>query len=218
MTRLPRPRGRAFSSAALVLAALAALAAVGCGGEPPAASDRPGEGAAPSLAVQTVAVESLEPMAATATGTVYARQRATLTARLATSVRSLPVEEGAAVRSGQVVVRLDDTALRAALAGAEAQRAAAVADAERFARLLEREAATPREAEGFSVSITPAPWVPSLSLITCGGGPNSESRSPVSSGLSPNTVAGRPMPCAASNWWQRSLSRALMIASDGLGL
>ena len=36
---------------------------------------------------------------------------------------------------------------------------------------------TLREADGFSVSITPAPCVPSLSLITCGGGPSIDSRS-----------------------------------------
>ena len=77
---------------------------------------------------------------------------------------------------------------------------------------------TPREADSFSVSITPAPWVPSLSLITCGGGPSIDSRSPVSSGLSPNTVVGRPMCSAASSWWQRSLSRARRIASEELGV
>ena len=53
---------------------------------------------------------------------------------------------------------------------------------------------TPREAESFSVRITPAPWVPSFNLITCGGGPSIESKSAVSSGLSPNTVVGRPIP------------------------
>jgi hypothetical protein len=40
----------------------------------------------------------------------------------------------------------------------------------------------------------------------------------VSSGLSPNTVTGRPIPCAASSWWQRSLSRARAIDSDELGV
>jgi len=40
----------------------------------------------------------------------------------------------------------------------------------------------------------------------------------VSSGLSPNTVTGRPMPCAASSWWQRSLSRARAIAAALFGV
>ena len=77
---------------------------------------------------------------------------------------------------------------------------------------------TPRDADSFSVNITPAPWVPSLSLMTCGGGPSICSRSAVSSGLSPNTVTGMPMPCAASIWWLRSLSRARRIASEELAL
>ena len=58
---------------------------------------------------------------------------------------------------------------------------------------------TLREEESFSVSMTPAPCAPSLSLITCGGDPSIDSRSAVSSGLSPNTVAGMSMPSAASS-------------------
>ena len=73
---------------------------------------------------------------------------------------------------------------------------------------------TLREAEGFSASTTPVPWVPSTSLITCGGLPSRFMRSPVSSGLSPNTVLGRPMPCSASSCMQRSLSRARRIESE----
>ena len=81
-----------------------------------------------------------------------------------------------------------------------------------------RASTTLREAEGFSVSITPAPCAPSFNLITWGGGPSMDSRSEVSSGLSPNTVTGRSMPCAASSWCARSLSRARRMASDGFGL
>ena len=54
--------------------------------------------------------------------------------------------------------------------------------------------------------------------MTCGGLPNIESKSSVSSGLSPNTVAGSPMACAANNWWVRNLSRAFKMASDGFGV
>ncbi|MNT62869.1 hypothetical protein D3C72_2006300 [compost metagenome] len=76
----------------------------------------------------------------------------------------------------------------------------------------------PREALAFSVRITPLPWVPSLSFTTCGGGPSMDSRSTVSSGLSPNTVTGMSMPLEARIWCARSLSRARRMASDGLGV
>jgi RND family efflux transporter MFP subunit len=49
-----------------------------------------------------------------------------------------------------VVVRLDDDALRAGLAAAEAARTAARIDADRFARLQAQQAATAREAEAAS--------------------------------------------------------------------
>ena len=83
----------------------------------------------------------------TVPATVRARQRATLTARVAGSVRALPFREGDAVSAGAVVARIEDRALRAAVAAAEADRDAAESDRARSATLLSRGAGTPREAE-----------------------------------------------------------------------
>lgn len=141
----PRPSPAAVLAAAAMLAA--SLVPLACGEPaPPEGVQARQAGGAPRL-VRTVPVTTLAATGATAPGTVFARERATLTARTSATVRSLPIEEGAAVRAGQVVVRLEDDALRSALAAAEAARAAARTDAERLARLLERRAATPREAE-----------------------------------------------------------------------
>ena len=136
---------RAVLAASLVVASLVPF---GCGEEAP--SRRRGESRAEIIAprvVTTAAVATLPPAGTAAPGTVYARQRATLTARAASTVRALPFEQGAVVRAGQLVVGLDDEALRAALGAAEAAHSASRADADRLARLREREAATPREVE-----------------------------------------------------------------------
>jgi RND family efflux transporter MFP subunit len=130
---------------ALALGVTLALAACAEPAAPPPHAARQ-EATAPRP-VATAAVAELAAPGSAASGAVHARQRATLTARAPATVRDLPVEEGAAVGAGQVVVRLDDQALRAALAAAEAGHAAARADADRLARLQERQAATPREVE-----------------------------------------------------------------------
>jgi RND family efflux transporter MFP subunit len=80
-------------------------------------------------------------------GTVQARQRASLSARFPASVIELPYQEGQAVPGGAVVVRLDDSAQKAALAAAEAGLVAAEADFARTKTLLDKNAATPRELE-----------------------------------------------------------------------
>jgi RND family efflux transporter MFP subunit len=126
-------------------AALVAAAIIGCGDHRPLAA--PPVESAPARLVETVAVATSPVGGGSAAGTVSARQRATLAARLSATVRELPFEEGEAVRAGQVVVRLADDAMRSALAAAEADARSADSDRARFARLLERQAATPREAE-----------------------------------------------------------------------
>ena len=80
-------------------------------------------------------------------GVVEARQRASLSARTQASVAELPYREGEAVAAGAVVARLDDTALRAALAAAEASLKMAETDLLRAERLRQKGAATPREHE-----------------------------------------------------------------------
>jgi membrane fusion protein, multidrug efflux system len=80
-------------------------------------------------------------------GTVQARRRAALSARIPASVTELPYREGQRVEEGAVVVRLDDAALRASVAAAEAGLRAAESDLARTKALLEKGAATPRELE-----------------------------------------------------------------------
>jgi RND family efflux transporter MFP subunit len=60
-----------------------------------------------------------------ATGYVTARRRATVASKITGKLIEVNVEEGMAVRQGQILARLDDAALRATLALADAQVAAA---------------------------------------------------------------------------------------------
>jgi len=102
---------------------------------------------AAARAVRTADVERGGPGEASVPASVRARQRAALAARLSAAVVELPHREGDAVAKGAVLVRLDDQALRSALAAAEAGAVAAEADLARAEALLGRKAATPREAE-----------------------------------------------------------------------
>lgn len=122
---------------------LAALA--GCGGHPPA--QRPPTPLPPARAVRVALVQAGDTGAVRAPASVQARQRASLSARLAVAVLELPFREGDFVAAGAVLARLDDRALRSALAAAEAAAAAAEADLARAETLLTKRAATPREAE-----------------------------------------------------------------------
>jgi RND family efflux transporter MFP subunit len=138
------------------------LGLAACGGHEPRPAAEPPSGAARD--VVTVAVvrsggtgERLVP------GAVQARRRAALQARMSASVTELPYQEGQWVRQGTVVVRLDDAALRAAVAAAEAGVNAAQADLERTKALLAKGASTPREleqmtaaAQGASAQLTAA--------------------------------------------------------------
>lgn len=75
-----------------------------------------------------------------ASGYVTARRRATVSSKVTGKVLEVFVEEGKAVRKGQVLARLDDSQVRAALAVAQAQLATARgAAAEDEARLREAE-------------------------------------------------------------------------------
>ena len=98
-------------------------------------------------AVQTAAVEKVGGGTVSVPATVAARQSATLAARIPAAIRELPRREGEAVAAGAVVVRLDDSALRAGLAAAEANVRAAEADLARMQSLAKSGAATPRELE-----------------------------------------------------------------------
>jgi RND family efflux transporter MFP subunit len=78
-------------------------------------------------------------------GTVQARKRAALAARVPASVIELPFREGQWVAGGVVVIRLDDTALRAAVSAAEASVNAAEADLQRTRSLVEQGIVARRE-------------------------------------------------------------------------
>jgi RND family efflux transporter MFP subunit len=120
------------------------LAACGRHEAPPAGGPAP----APTRQVRTAEVVRSGGAGEVAVpGTVQARKRAALSARMPASVTELPYQEGQWVEAGAVVVRLDDAAVRAAVAAAEAAVKAAESDLGRTRTLLEKGAATPRELE-----------------------------------------------------------------------
>ncbi len=125
----------------------AAVVAAACGGSAPAPA--PGATAAnrPARNVNVAVVGTAGAEALEVPGTVQARQRAALSARMQASVVELPLREGQRVEAGAVVARLDDEALRAAVQAAEAGARAAEADRQRFEALAATGAATPREKE-----------------------------------------------------------------------
>ncbi len=126
-----------------ILAALA-LGLAACGGHETKEAPPPDLG--PTRDVTTAEVRHFGEKGEVAVpGTVRARQRAALSARIPASVAELPVRVGQRVETGAVVVRLDDAALRAALAAAEADLKAAQADLDRTRSLVEKDAATTRE-------------------------------------------------------------------------
>ena len=76
-------------------------------------------------ATVTVRAAGTQAAVLNASGYVTARRRATVSAKITGKVVEVNVEEGMAVREGQVLARLDDSTMRAALALAEAQAEAA---------------------------------------------------------------------------------------------
>lgn len=121
------------------------LALVACGHEPP----RPAASSAPSGPPRAVRLAEVARSGGegeqSVPATVRARRRATLSARIPAAVVELPRREGETVARGELLVRLEDGALRAALHAAEAGAQAAEADLARVAGLLAKNAATPRE-------------------------------------------------------------------------
>lgn len=122
------------------------LGLVACGG-----TKRPGASAPPAELVKRVTtaevVRSNGAGDVAVPGVVQARTRAALAARIPASVVALPYDEGESVPAGAVVVRLDDAAIRAAVAAAEVAARAAQSDLARTQALIEKDAATPRELE-----------------------------------------------------------------------
>lgn len=81
------------------------------------------------IEVETVAVTQraagVQASVLNASGYVTARRRATVSSKITGKVTEVNVEEGMAIREGQVLARLDDSQFRASLALAEAQAEAA---------------------------------------------------------------------------------------------
>lgn len=145
---MTRTRKAFHWTAPVLLLGLVALS--GCGAEKaetpaPGSSDQSATRA--PRAVQTAVVETTGGGMITVPATVAARQSATLAARIPAAVREITRREGETVAAGTVVVRLDDAALRAGLAAAEANVRAAESDLARMQSLAKSGAATPREVE-----------------------------------------------------------------------
>ncbi len=98
------------------------LAGVAGGGWVWATRERPARG---SGGVRRRAAAGTQAAVLNASGYVTARRRATVSSKITGKVVEVNVEEGMAVREGQVLARLDDANARAALALAEAQAEAA---------------------------------------------------------------------------------------------
>jgi len=131
------------------------LGLAACGGHEPKEVNEPPAG--PAKDVRTAEVVRSGGVGEVAVpAAVQSRRRAALAARMPASVTELPYQEGQWVAAGAVVVRLDDAALRAAVAAAEAGLKAVESDLERTKALLEKGAATPRELEQMTAAASGA--------------------------------------------------------------
>ncbi len=125
--------------AALALAGLASVLSCGRAERPP--ENTP---AAP-VGVRTALVGGGSETWIDVPGSVEAARAADIASRVSAVVLSVPVEEGAIVKAGDLLVKLDDRDLMARLAGAEAGLRAATAQRDRIRALFATEAATQQE-------------------------------------------------------------------------
>jgi RND family efflux transporter MFP subunit len=127
------------------IAGLAVACCAACAGHD---AQRP---AAVDLPAATVRVQVAEPksriVAEEVAGTIRAKRQARLEAKVAGRIEQMRAVPGEAVRTGQLLVRLDFEETRAKLDQAVALRQQAVSDLERYEALLDRGAATPSEFE-----------------------------------------------------------------------
>lgn len=121
--RIERPPERSGVARVVVWTlVLVVLAGLGRAGWAWATRERPIE---VQVSPVTERVAGTQAAVLNATGYVTARRRATISSKITGKVVEVNVEEGMAVREGQVLARLDDANPRAALAFAEAQAEAA---------------------------------------------------------------------------------------------
>jgi RND family efflux transporter MFP subunit len=130
--------------------ALAALAAVACGGHPAAPSG--GAPAAPLPTALAVAERSNQSSRTELAGTVAAERTTAVSSRVMAMVTAVEVQLGDSVRAGQVLVRIDPAVAqgqvaqaRGALAQAQAALALAERNHERFQNLAASHAASALE-------------------------------------------------------------------------
>ncbi|MEX2114333.1 MAG: efflux RND transporter periplasmic adaptor subunit [Pirellulales bacterium] len=113
------------------------------------------------LAQHVVPVRSVRlPLTETAVGTMRAVHETTIGSKLLARVVELNLKAGQQVKKGEVLVRLDDSDLRArlkqaeaALTSAEAARAQAQADADRYESLLKSNAVSRQEYERAATAV-----------------------------------------------------------------
>ncbi len=130
--RAPRREGRPWVKWVVVLVLAVAVAA---GSWSWFSRERPIEVEVASVTVRRAGAQA---SVLNASGYVTARRRATVSSKVTGKIVEVNVEEGMAVREGQVLARLDDANVRAALALMEAQlEAARRATAESEVRLAE---------------------------------------------------------------------------------
>jgi len=90
-----------------------------------------------------------------ATGYVTARRQATVSTQITGTLTKVLIEEGDRVKEGQIIARLEDTALRAGLSAAEANLQASLAQVKQAqAQLAQAEADARRQAELMASGMT----------------------------------------------------------------
>jgi RND family efflux transporter MFP subunit len=137
----------ASSPPASLLPAVAALALFnGCGRHSAPAPAAPPD--LPAVPVRVVTVESRADTAAEEIpGTVQARQRAVIEAKVSGRIAHLHAQPGRRFAAGELLAELDAREWQARLDQAQATRDQAARDAERFRKLLAAQAVTAAEAE-----------------------------------------------------------------------
>lgn len=120
----------------------AAMALGGCNQKPKMPS-------ASTLTVAQVRVQTIQatrqPALEEVVGTVQARLRATIEARLAGRIEQMPVTLGQSVKAGDVLAKLDVSEIQAKLDQAKASREQAERDFKRISALLQQQAVTQGE-------------------------------------------------------------------------
>jgi RND family efflux transporter MFP subunit len=139
-------RPRPFAAATLSALALVGLLN-GCGHKAPHATGTAPE--PPPVPVQVVKAE-LRPVSATeeVVGTVRAKLRANLEAKVAGRITQMPVVAGQAVKRGDLIAQLEVQEIQARLDQARAAAEQAERDLQRYATLLQQKAVTQAEYDG----------------------------------------------------------------------